>query len=41
MRALIICTHPSDYMNTRVREAAKHLQAQVDVSEEDKRLAEE
>lgn len=40
-RALIICTRPGDYMHTRVREAAKHLLAQTDVSEEEKRLAEE
>lgn len=40
-RALIICTRPGDYVPTRVREAAKHLQAQVDVSEDEKQLASE
>ena len=40
-RALIICTAPDAFAHTRVREAAKHLLAQGDVSEEEKRLAEE
>ncbi len=40
-RALIICAHPGDYVLTRVREAAKHLLAQGNVSEEEKQLAAE
>jgi hypothetical protein len=38
-RALLICTRPADYPTWRVREAAEHLLAQPNVSEEDKRLA--
>jgi hypothetical protein len=41
VRALLICTHPSDYAPTRVREAARHLQAQGDGSEKEKQLASE
>jgi hypothetical protein len=37
--ALLICTRPAYYSTWRVREAAEHLLAQRDVSEEDKRLA--
>jgi hypothetical protein len=40
-RALLVCTHPSDYAPTRAREAAKHLLARVDASEEPKQLASE
>jgi hypothetical protein len=38
-RALLICTRPADYGTWRVREAAEHLLAQPNVSEEDKQLA--
>jgi hypothetical protein len=38
-RALMICTRPADYGTWRVREAAEHLLAQPNASEEDKRLA--
>jgi hypothetical protein len=38
-RSLLICTRPADYGAWRVREAAEHLLAQPNVSEEDKRLA--
>lgn len=41
VRALLICTHPIDYAQTRVREATKHLLARVDVREEEKKLASE
>jgi hypothetical protein len=38
-RALVSCTRPGDCVPTRVRQAAKHLLAQGDVSEEEKQLA--
>jgi hypothetical protein len=38
-RALLICTRPTDYSTWRVREAAEHLLAQPNVSEEDRQLA--
>jgi hypothetical protein len=39
VRAMLICTYPSAYSRTRVREAARHLLAQADVSEEEKQRA--
>jgi hypothetical protein len=38
-RALLICTRPADYPTWRVREAAEHLLAQPNASEEDKQVA--
>jgi hypothetical protein len=38
-RALLICTRPTDYGTWRVREAAEHLLARANASDEDKQLA--
>ena len=41
IRALIICTHPQDYLPGRLREAARYLLDRRDATEEEKRLASE
>jgi hypothetical protein len=38
-RALLICARPADYSTRRAREAAEHLLARPNVSEEEKQLA--
>jgi len=38
-RALIICTHPQDYLPARLREAARYLLDRRDATEEERRLA--
>ena len=40
-RALIICTHPQDYLPARLREAARYLLDRRDTTEEERRLATE
>jgi len=40
-RALIICTHPQDYLPGRLREAARYLLDRKDATDEERRLATE